>query len=291
MKPRYIKSSQDLTTSPSAIKQGFLSQALAKSEKSEPYLKRAREFRKALLKITTVDQLIKLKDFRKEVLGAAGFSDKAVGHLSEKDREDALEIFFKKIFGNGIKSAREELVERYLLTKGDTLGGSMRNFVGASAANKLTSSVIKALRAKRIVPKTTQSNSGKITSLSWNNRYLAFDYKTKLVGKNIDVVLLDASNKLLSETFADKKNYLAFGELKGGIDPAGADEHWKTASGALTRIRKVFDSSSLFFVGAAIEIDMAKEIFFSLENGELAFAANLGSKKQLEDLAKWLVNL
>ena len=30
------------------------------------------------------------------------------------------------------------------------------------------------------------------------------------------------------------KHYLACGELKGGIDPAGADEHWKTAGKALS---------------------------------------------------------
>ena len=32
-----------------------------------------------------------------------------------------------------------------------------------------------------------------------------------------------------------------FGELKGGIDPAGADEHWKTGNSALVRIRKAFE--------------------------------------------------
>src|SRR5271167_2039382 len=106
MGPKYIKSANDLITSPAAIKQGFLFQAIAKSEKSAQYLKRAREFRKTLEKINTVDQLVALKDFRKEVLGAAGFSDKAVGHLSEKDREDALRNFFKKVFGSEIKSAR-----------------------------------------------------------------------------------------------------------------------------------------------------------------------------------------
>jgi len=30
------------------------------------------------------------------------------------------------------------------------------------------------------------------------------------------------------------------GELKGGIDPAGADEHWKTANKALDKMRKPF---------------------------------------------------
>jgi hypothetical protein len=33
---------------------------------------------------------------------------------------------------------------------------------------------------------------------------------------------------------------IALGELKGGIDPGGADEHWKTAQAAFNRIRQAF---------------------------------------------------
>jgi type II restriction enzyme len=291
MSPKYIKIYKDLVTSPAAIKQGFLSQALAKSENSKSYLKRAEEFKNALEEVDTIDQLLKLTDFRNEVLAAAGFSDKAAGHFSEGDLDDSLKTVFQKIFAGGAATVREQLVYRYLLTKGDTLGGSMRNFVGALAATKLTASLIKALRSKGIKPTINKKSTGKITSVSWKNRYLVFDYKLKLIKKNIDVILLNTSKQVIDKIFADPKNYLAFGELKGGIDPAGADEHWKTASGALARIRKGFNKPSLFFVGAAIEVEMAKEIYADLESGNLAFAANLGSEQQLEDLAAWLVNL
>lgn len=60
------------------------------------------------------------------------------------------------------------------------------------------------------------------------------------------------------------ERFIAFGELKGGIDPAGADEHWKTAQTALTRIRTAFAnwdlSPDLFFIGAVIADSMAQEI-------------------------------
>lgn len=36
------------------------------------------------------------------------------------------------------------------------------------------------------------------------------------------------------------EEFLALGELKGGIDPAGADEHWKTARTAIMRISDAF---------------------------------------------------
>ncbi len=225
MKPKHIKGYQDLVTSPEAIKAGFLFQALTKTDKSTPYLVRAVEFRTALEKVNNINQLSKLKSFQKEVLAAAGFSDKASSHLKEKDIEDSLKVVLRKIFKSGVITAREQLVHRYLLTKGDTLGGSMRNFIGASAALKLTDSLIAALALKKISPEIFRKKSGKITSISWPKRHLVFDYKLKLIKKNIDVILLDTSKHSTKEAFADPKNYLAFGELKGGIDPAGADEH------------------------------------------------------------------
>ena len=89
--------------------------------------------------------------------------------------------------------------------------------------------------------------------------------------------------------------YIALGELKGGIDPAGADEHWKTANAHLGRIRRSFAAlpsmPQLFFVGNAIEASMAGEIWNQLESGELANAANLTDDRQAVSLASWLCNL
>ncbi len=91
------------------------------------------------------------------------------------------------------------------------------------------------------------------------------------------------------------EKYIALGELKGGIDPAGADEHWKTANSALGRIKAGFRKKKLkprtFFVGAAIEKAMAQEIFKQLRNGVLSNAANLTSDEQLVSICKWLLQL
>ncbi|MDZ4383273.1 MAG: AvaI/BsoBI family type II restriction endonuclease [Thermodesulfovibrionia bacterium] len=46
--------------------------------------------------------------------------------------------------------------------------------------------------------------------------------------------------KELSTAIKNPSLYIALGELKGGIDPAGADEHWKTARTSLIRIQKAF---------------------------------------------------
>jgi type II restriction enzyme len=110
----------------------------------------------------------------------------------------------------------------------------------------------------------------------------------------VDTSLADAFNNV--NLLEEPRAYLAAGELKGGIDPAGADEHWKTARSALERIRARFNELGivvprLFFVGAAIEERMSNEIFGYLRNGTLDHAANLTKREQVEDLAQWLVSL
>ncbi|MCC5622575.1 type II restriction endonuclease [Nostoc sp. CHAB 5715] len=88
---------------------------------------------------------------------------------------------------------------------------------------------------------------------------------------------------------------IALGELKGGIDPAGGDEHWKTAQAALNRIREAFSrvghSPLTFFVGSAIATRMAGEIWNQLENGTLSNAANLNQENQVASISRWLCSL
>ena len=89
--------------------------------------------------------------------------------------------------------------------------------------------------------------------------------------------------------------YIALGELKGGIDPAGADEHWKTANSALNRIRDSFAKTKhrphTFFIGAAIENAMAKEIFKQLQDNILTRAGNLTNDAHVLEICSWLIGL
>ncbi len=120
-----------------------------------------------------------------------------------------------------------------------------------------------------------------------------------VVKKNIDLVLLNGSIEELKKgkesIIYSNERYLALGELKGGIDPAGADEHWKTANSALNRIRTSFQKKKLipqtFFVSAAIENSMADEIFDQMNKGILGSAANLTNDDQLTETCNWLINL
>ncbi len=133
------------------------------------------------------------------------------------------------------------------------------------------------------------------------NRVLIYNLTVPTVKKNVDLCLFDCSPQ---EIILGQKNnsahqisnkYIALGELKGGIDPAGADEHWKTANSALERIRKAFLKESCkpktFFIGAAIEKAMAQEIYQQLKKRTLANSANLTNEKQIVSLCSWLIDL
>lgn len=122
-----------------------------------------------------------------------------------------------------------------------------------------------------------------------------------LLGKSVDLCLFDsreedfADHSLARQIYATPELYLALGELKGGIDPAGADEHWKTGFSALRRIRGSFSRMNctphVFFIGGAIEESMADEIWGLLQSGELTNAANLNDEAHMVSLTRWLCNL
>ena len=172
----------------------------------------------------------------------------------------------------------------------------MRNWTGSSAQGQVTKLLQERLTKARIPHTVATSNTGKTQSIQWEKRLLAFDKTPKFVGKNIDVILLvsQSDNEPSKELVNTASNFIAVGELKGGIDPAGADEHWKTASKALQRVRESFAREhcpKLFFAAVAIETAMAQEIYKEIKNGTLDFAANLTSVKQASALADWLIAL
>jgi type II restriction enzyme len=129
-------------------------------------------------------------------------------------------------------------------------------------------------------------------------RTLVYNRKVPFLGKkgkNVDLCLLRCEPTDVVRTIKSPNSYIALGELKGGIDPAGADEHWKTAYAALSRIHRAFGDLHLephtFFIGAAIEEEMAVEIWDMLEEGEFENAANLTDDDQIASVTHWLCSL
>ena len=179
-------------------------------------------------------------------------------------------------------------VSKKFWNKGRVMLRRTNNWI-ADGPNYVSSESIKAVRW------LTSRNHGTPNDQE-NIRTLVLDYTPKFIKKNVDACLLKGYfTTFADDSLASPPSYLALGELKGGIDPAGADEHWKTGNTALQRIRDAFSKYKLkpytFFVGAAIEKSMAQEIWAQLSSGELGNAANLTKDRHKEAISLWILSI
>jgi hypothetical protein len=276
-----------------------------------PIRAQARALKAAAGKARTPADLLKMAEIQPGLLTAAAVSDKATNHLEDSDKRDAVSGLIKNFLEPAGANFVEELVFRFLLTRGDTLGGSMRNVGGFMAQKKLTRAILACLKLADIkchwlhadtkewteLPDDETDVELSLRGLSWSAaqgpRTLLYNVTVPLVKNNVDLLLFNCSfNKLTREIIHTPSAYIALDELKGGIDPAGADEHWKTARTALNRIREAFAKKKLrphtFFIGAAIEAKMAGEIWEMLKRGSLENAANLTDEYQITSITSWL---
>jgi type II restriction enzyme len=296
MVPPHIRVASDLVTPSDATTRGFVDQARSKVRRAAEYVEKARQLRAQLDQNQDFATLAEVSWLRNALLASIGLSDKAVTHLTGEQQLEILAASWADLQEVANGPLAEEIVFRFLLTSGDSLGGSMRNATGAVGKHIFAQAIVEALENSGMEMTITRpQGAARPSRIAWGHRLLVFDRKPKLVNKNIDVILLDTSDhggdtKTLLE---QKAAYVACGEVKGGIDPAGADEHWKTAHAALERIRGSFglQRPALFFVGAAIATSMAQEILSQLRDNRLTYAANLTKSEQVQDLANWIISL
>ncbi|MDR0307403.1 MAG: type II restriction endonuclease [Chitinispirillales bacterium] len=311
-----IKTSEDLVTSKEQTRAGFIAFALEKNRRSTPIIENAKSLKILASKARTATDLLKIIEIRPALLTASGLSDKALNHFTEEDKNNAILGLIEKFLEPAGKYFVDEVVYRYLLIKGDSLGGSMRNIVGAIAHQKFVRTLLSNLSISGAdyqwlnnktknwekKPADDLAIEEQLKALSWINskrkiRVLAFNLNIPIVKNNIDICLFNAD----IETYNNgaivnaPEKILMLGELKGGIDPAGADEHWKTGNTALNRIRESFGQNGLkietSFIAAAIEKKMATEIFVQLQNKTLSNAANLTIDEQIVSYCDWLLKL
>jgi hypothetical protein len=311
---QHLKSSQSLETTYEAVRSGFVALALEKNRRATPFVAQARALKAAAGKAKTPADLLKIAEIQPGLLTAAGVSDKATNHLQESDKCEAVSGLIKDFLEPAGANFVEELVFRFLLTRGDTLGGSMRNVGGFMAQKKLTRAILACLKLAgqkcrwlradtniwAELPDDESDVELSLRGLSWISaqgpRTLLYNVTVPLVKNNVDLLLFNcASSDQTREVICTPSAYIALGELKGGIDPAGADEHWKTARTALNRIHEAFAKQKLkphtFFIGAAIEAKMAKEIWEMLKRGNLENAANLTDEDHISSITSWICTL
>lgn len=311
-----IKSADDLVTSREETRAGFIAMALEKNYIAVPYIEEAKALKALASQVKKPKDLLQVKDLRFGLLTASGLSEKSLNYLTEDDRTFAIKGLIEKFLEPAGESFIDELVYRYLLTKGDALGGKARNLAGSLGERKFLRSLISVFNIAGIKYKWKDNDTNtwldkptdntdiekRIKAIYWKrktDRLLILNINVPLVNKNVDLSILQAQPDDLKtgkqSIIHQPDKYIALGELKGGIDPAGADEHWKTANSALNRIRTSFDKKKLkpqtFFIGAAIENAMAVEIFKQLQIGSMNNAANLTHDKQLTKICDWIINL
>jgi len=280
----HLKSAAALETTNEGVHAGFAALALERNRRATPYVEQARALKYAALQARYPTELLEMPDIQAALVPVSGVN------------------------------FVEELVFRFLLTRGDTLGGSMRNIGGFMAQKKLTRSIIAHLRLAGKTCKWLHSETDvwadlpeddadielHLRGLCWESRgksrTLVYNLTVPFFRNNVDLSLFDCSADVLTKDVrGNPAAYIALGELKGGIDPAGADEHWKTARTALDRIHKAFAKHRVkphtFFIGAAIEAKMASEIWTLLERGILENAANLTDEDQIASITRWLCSL
>lgn len=327
----HLHGSQDLVTSREAIRAGFIQMVTQKNIRSSPIIAEARTLYILASKAKIPQELLGIPDITAGLITAAGFSDKATraAGLNTADMHLILADFIENFIAPQGDQFVEELVYRYLLIRGDSLGGTMRNLAGALAQQRLIEYIAAGLTiAKRPywwLHKTTKSwmspevgselDAKQVGAMHWKtndkDRMLLFNVKLPFVkretegekaGKGVDLCIYDCERttvntvSLRRQLISDRSKYLALGELKGGIDPAGADEHWKTASAHLqNRVAEAFRDlptrPHLFFVAAAIERSMAEELWSLLERGVLTNVANLTKDNHVVSVAAWMCSL
>lgn len=303
---------EDLITSRDETRAGFIQFALEKNRRSTPYIEDAKAFKVFASKANSPEDLLNIKEIRSPLLTASGLSDKALNYFTEQDKIQAIKELIDKFLKPAGKNFVEEGVYRYLLIRGDSLGGSMRNVVGALAQQKLVRTIISCMNILNIQYVWIDANNKKewkskpeddyqiensLKAISWTykgqSKILTFNLNIPTVRNNVDICLFKANPEEFSDILSHPEKSILFGELKGGIDPAGADEHWKTGNTALERIRTAFNKVNIpvqtIFIGAAIEIKMAQEIFSQLKTGTLTNAANLTKDDQLVELCNWII--
>lgn len=309
-----ICSAKDLITSHEQTRAGFIEAAMAKNIKAKPYIEQAKTLKSIASTVESPDKLIDKTEIYSALLTAAGLSDKACNYFTEDDKKVAIRELIDKFLAPAGANFVDELVYRFLLIKGDSLGGSMRNYVGVIAQMKLVRKILSIFSIQKIDHKILKRRETKwieipyeeafeiaddIKAITWKigqkSKVLFFNTTIPLVRNNVDICLYkgDETTYDNGNIVNDDKKAIMFGELKGGIDPAGADEHWKTGNTALERIRNAFAEYSIktSFIAASIETKMATEIFAQLKDKTLAKAANITVDKQLTEYCQWLITL
>jgi type II restriction enzyme len=283
---------EDLVTNRELVIKGVLWQAKRKLKMTENTRMRLQETAQNLMNVVSFKEILSEPLLVQFCMFSEMISKKSYNHFTTNERALIIKsiITLKKLKDPDYISS---LIDRNMIMEGEVIGGKMRNIIGQKGESIFLLSMIERLNDSKIKYKIDKTRTDKFSSIEWNNKKVFFNKTPKFIGKNIDFILIER-NEEGDFDVENPKTFISAGEIKGGIDPAGADEHWKTASHALRRIEEKFSadglvSPNLFFVGGAISNHMASEVLESIRSGNLTSAANLNYSDQLNSLTSNLI--
>ena len=279
---------KEIITNQKSIEKGFIWQAQKKRELSEHFSITAKLAKTLLKKVNSFEDIYNNNIIFDFIIGTLMLSKKSIINLDKKVVKGIIEeqINFKKLSNQNYVN---QLGDNYLISSGESVGGANRNIIGKKREAIFIENLERILIENSITYKKEITKTGNTSSITYSDRRLIFNKKPYYINKSVDfIVIKKINNKFDME---NPNSYCCAGELKSGIDPAGADEHWKTARTALKRINTVFlqDNKTpppLYFVGGAISNHMACEIIEMLERNRLKYAANLNNKSQLKKICQ-----
>lgn len=119
----HLSKDDDLVTPREQTRAGFIALALEKNYIAVPYVEEAKALKNLASKVKTPTELLKVEDLHLSLLTASGLSDKAMNYLTDSDKKEAIRGLIDNFLEPAGKDFVNELVYRYLLIKGDSLGG------------------------------------------------------------------------------------------------------------------------------------------------------------------------
>ena len=232
----HLKSYKNLLTPYEETRAGFISLALEKNRKATPFVEEAKALKVFASRAQTAKELLQINEIQNSLLTAAGISEKAKKHLREDDKREAIKGLIENFLEPSGTLFIDELIYRFLLTRGDSLGGSIRNLAGALGEWRFTRILISTCSVSGVGFEYLDSKTKKwvhpnseleieklVKGLHWisngNARTLIYNLTVPTVKKNVDLCLFDCSpHEIIFGRNKDSahykpEKYLALGEI------------------------------------------------------------------------------
>ena len=245
---KFITSAESLITRHAEIRAGFLKIALEKNRAGDPFVKNALAFKAMVAHTKTPEDFLSIEKIRPFLVTAAGLSDKACAYLNEEDRNLAVKELIEKFLKPAGSNYIDEAVFRYLLIKGDTVGGIMRNRIGKLGQERFIRMIFSVMNVRAMAcdklslsskiwePTDTFAADAEknLRALHWLNscgeRILIFNAKIPAVNKNVDLCLFESSVDDFAQIVRRNDKAIMFGELKAALPPQARTNIGKPAT-------------------------------------------------------------